>query len=179
MRILDYMARPSARRGALAGVLAGPVAAALLLAPPAAGQQVTQLVLVDACTDQDIRPLAAMDTIDLSQTGSCLNVRAEVSGPVESVRFAFDGDPNFQTENAPPYALAGDSGGDYNPWTPSLGAHTLTATPYPPDNAGGSPGTALTVQLQVVQEGGLLALVVLVVAKQGLFHLQQVVVVVD
>ena len=58
-------------------------------------------------------------------------MRAETfPSTVGSVRFALDGNANFQTESVAPYALAGDTAGDYNPWTPALGAHTLTATPF-------------------------------------------------
>ncbi len=77
-------------------------------------QTVTQLVLVNAATDLDIAPLTDGSTIDLAATGTSLNVRAEVSGTVGSIRFSLDGQTNFQTENVAPYAQAGDSGGDYN-----------------------------------------------------------------
>jgi hypothetical protein len=69
-----------------------------------------------------------------------LNVRAETSpSVVGSVRFGLDGQANYRTETSSPYALAGDSGGNYNAWTPPLGTHALTATPY--TGASGS-GTA-------------------------------------
>jgi hypothetical protein len=117
----------------------------------AVGQTVTEFVLVDATTDLDIGPLGDGGTIDLDAVGDLLNIRAEVSGTVESVRFGLDATTNHQTENAPPYALAGDSGGDYNPWTPGLGGHTLVATPYTDDNAGGTPGMPLEIDFSVVR----------------------------
>ena len=61
-------------------------------------QTVTQLVLVNAATDLDIDPLTDGSTIDLAATGTSLNVRAEVSGTVGSIRFSLDGQTNFQTE---------------------------------------------------------------------------------
>ncbi len=118
------------------------------------GPAVTGFTLVNADTDLDIGPLADGATINLAQTGHHLSVRAEVSGTVESVRFGLDGNANTRTENSPPYALAGDGneGTDYYPWSPSLGAHTLAATPYPLDNAGGTAGAALAVAFTVIDQ---------------------------
>lgn len=56
--------------------------------------------------------------------------------PVGSVRFGYDGNPNYELENVAPYVLAGDNGTDsngrtsYNPWTPAVGTHTVTATAF-------------------------------------------------
>jgi N-acetylneuraminic acid mutarotase len=68
---------------------------------------------------------------------------------VGSVRFAYDANSNFRTENAAPYALAGDTNGNYSPWTPTVGVHTVTATPYPQANAQGTAGTSHQVTLRV------------------------------
>jgi len=78
-----------------------------------------------------------------------LSVRANVSGSPGSVRFSYDGTVNYQTENVAPYAIKGDASGDYNPWTPAVGSHTLTASPYTGSNATGTAGTALTVNFTV------------------------------
>ena len=79
-----------------------------------------------------------------------LNVRAEASPfPVGSVRFALDGTSNYKTETNPPYALAGNDGDDYYPWTPSVGIHTLKATPYTGTSATGTAGTALRIGFTV------------------------------
>ena len=66
-----------------------------------------------------------------------------------SVRFTLDGKP-YQLENNAPYALAGNRGGSYHPWTPSLGSHTLHATPYSASGGKGSVGTAKMVSFRVV-----------------------------
>jgi len=105
---------------------------------------VTGFTLVNAATDVDIRPLGNNDTIVLSQDGSSLNVRADVTGSVTSVTFGLDGNSNYRTEGVAPYALEGDSNGDYNPWTPSIGSHTLIATP--------NSGSAMTINFDVVQD---------------------------
>jgi hypothetical protein len=68
---------------------------------------------------------------------------------VGSVRFDLDGATGYTIENAAPFALAGDSTGNYNPWTPSLGSHTLTVTPFAASGASGTPGSALTLNFIV------------------------------
>ena len=113
---------------------------------------VTSLTLVNADTNADIGPLEDGDTINFSVLPTRnLSVRANVSGSPGSVRFAYDGNGNYQTENYAPYALVGDTSGDYKPWTPTLGSHTLTATPYSGSNAGGTAGTAVTVSFTVTE----------------------------
>ncbi|WP_035610467.1 PKD domain-containing protein [Haloferula sp. BvORR071] len=115
------------------------------------GQSVTSLVLINADTDQDIGPMSSGMTINLALTPN-LSVRAETNPmPVGSVRFSLDGTANLRTESGPPYAIAGDSGGvDYAAWVPSLGSHTLTATPYTGSAGGGTAGTPLTITFTVV-----------------------------
>lgn len=117
---------------------------------------VASLTLVDADTDQPIagfNPIPANAIINLAALPtSNLNIVANVAtnGPaIESVRFDYDGSTPFPIENAPPYVLAGDIAGDYNPWTPTAGPHTLTAVPYPADGAQGTAGPALTITFTV------------------------------
>jgi hypothetical protein len=108
--------------------------------------------LVNATTDAAISdPLASLATIDLFVTGPALNIRANTDpAAVGSVRFALDGNPAFHVENVAPYALAGHAGGDYLAWTPGLGAHTLTATPFSGPDATGTAGDPVTITFTVV-----------------------------
>ena len=138
------------RELATASVLALVLGAGDRLAVAGVVGQVTQLVLVDACADSDIRVLSDLDEIDLLVDGTCLNIRADTSGTIGSVRFGVNGDGSYQTENNPPYALEGDDGGDYHEWTPALGALTVTATPYSGSNAGGEAGAPFALDLDVV-----------------------------
>jgi hypothetical protein len=119
---------------------------------PAPTLAVTSFTLVNADTDQDIGALKDGDTINLAglETRN-LSVRANVSGDPGSVRFAYDGNSNYQTENVAPYAIKGDNSGDYNPWTPALGSHTLQATPYSGSKATGTAGTALSISFTVTE----------------------------
>ncbi len=117
------------------------------LAAPA----VTKLVLIDADTNRAVAgydPIPAGATLDLSKLGRHLNVQARTRGAA-SVRFELDG--GARTENILPFALAGDDQGKYRSWTPSLGAHVLTATPYARARAAGRPGTVAEVTLNVIE----------------------------
>ena len=118
-------------------------------------QAVTSLTLINAETG---RPVAGFDpipdgaTLNLSALPTRrLSIRANTSpGRVGSVRFTLDG-RSYQLENTAPYALAGNRGGTYHPWTPSLGSHTLRATPYSASGGGGTAGTAKTIGFRVVE----------------------------
>jgi hypothetical protein len=115
------------------------------------GQSVTSLTLVNADTDKDIGLLTEGYTINFTTIGTNkLNVRANTNpATVGSVVFTLDG-VRIITENGAPYALKGNSGTNYYPWTPTVGSHTLTATPYSGADASGTVGTAKTVQFTVV-----------------------------
>jgi CubicO group peptidase (beta-lactamase class C family) len=121
-------------------------------------QAVTSLTLVNADSNLDVGPLSSGAVLDLSKLPPRLNVRANTSpSTVGSVRFALDGNPNFRTESTAPYALAGDTAGDYWPWTPAVGAHSLTATPWTGAGATGAAGTAKTVTFTVTGSATALA----------------------
>ncbi|UJH66977.1 BspA family leucine-rich repeat surface protein [Allomuricauda sp. SCSIO 65647] len=110
---------------------------------------VTGFVLVDAENDVDIGPIAN-GAVFFSLPPS-LNIRAEATGDVESVLMQITGGlTNTRTENVAPYALFGDSGGDYFDQAFGTGAFTVTATPYSADNLGGTTGTGLTVSFNIV-----------------------------
>lgn len=128
----------------------------LLLLPslPVLAGEVTGFTLVNADTDRDIGPLPDMGTINLAKAGTRLNIRANVSGSVVSVRFALDAAAKFRTDNAAPFALGGDSSGNYSPWTPALGTHTLTATAYSALNGGGMAGTPRTITFSAITDAG-------------------------
>lgn len=130
------------------------VTCVVLLAIPALAQpSVTSFTLIDADTDA---PIAAFDplldgaTLELTTLPANLNIRANTDpATVGSVVFGFDGDASYRTENSPPYAVGGDSNGDYNPWSPGSGPHTLSATAYSGSNGSGTAGPTLTVNFTV------------------------------
>ena len=124
-----------------------------------AQQSVTSLTLINSDTDLPMAgydPLVDGTTIDLATLPTRnMNIRANTSpATVGSVRFGYDGNANQQTETSPPYALMRDTSGDYWDWTPDVGNHTVTATPYTGASAGGTAGTPLTVNFTVTDSGG-------------------------
>ncbi|QIL77940.1 hypothetical protein G7064_05245 [Hymenobacter sp. HDW8] len=105
------------------------------------GQQVVSFILINAATDQPIRQLVNGETLNLATLGTSLNVQALTNpATVGSVRFVLTG-PQTQsvtkTETGAPYALFGDTNGNYASWNPPLGNYSLTGTPYTKGNAGG------------------------------------------
>src|SRR5687768_6342401 len=85
-----------------------------------AAQAVTSFTLVNADTNQDIGPLSGGSTVNLAALPTRnLNVRANTNpATVGSVRFGLDGVSSYRVESVGPYALAGDTAGDYAAWTP-------------------------------------------------------------
>ncbi len=124
---------------------------------PAEADQVEFLTLINADSDQPVdgfNPIADGATINLQSLPTTnLNIRANTNpATVGSVRFGYDGDSNYQTESSAPYAIAGDNAGDYNAWTPTVGSHTVVATPYSEANAGGTAGVALSINFTVTDD---------------------------
>ncbi len=127
--------------------------------PPAGSQAVVSFTLIDAGSNQ---PIATHDPIPPGATLNIatlptrnLNIRANTNpAQVGSVRFGLNGNANHATETAFPYALFGDNGGDYNPWTPTPGPYTVTGTPYTLGGGGGTAGTALQLSFTVIDQAG-------------------------
>lgn len=116
---------------------------------------VTGLTLINAETDQPVPgydPIPAGAALRLSALPRQLNIRANVTPGVGSVRFTLSGAQD-RLENEAPFALCSDTNnkngnkGAYfacagNVLSP--GAHTLSATPYPQLFGKGAPGQALS-----------------------------------
>ena len=116
------------------------------------GSAITSFTLINADTDQAIRTIGDGDTINLASLPTTnLNIRANTNaGPIESVRFGFDGNNNYRVENLAPYALFSDQAGNYHAGTLGVGSHTLSATPFAADNASGSQGVPLSIAFSVI-----------------------------
>ena len=119
------------------------------LSSPGDKLSVLRFILVNADTNQDIREIHHNETINLASVGSNLSIRAEASGLQESVVFNING-TNTQTESNAPYAIAGDTSGDYKAWTPTVGSHTIMATPHSEPAGAGTPGASLAIVINVV-----------------------------
>ncbi|AKA36093.1 PKD domain-containing protein [Flagellimonas lutaonensis] len=119
-------------------------------------QSVESFTLINADTDSDLFEITdGMQIQESTIQGLGLNVRANTNPTiVGSVSLSLTGPvSNTRPENGAPYALFGDSGGDYFAATFSVGNYTLSATPYPNPSLGGTPGQPLTVQFAIVAGG--------------------------
>lgn len=122
----------------------------ITVGPASTAQAVVSFALVNADTGQPIPGYATIPAGATINLGSLptrrLNVYANTTpAKVGSVRFSLDGVGTFHTENAAPYALFGDTG----TWTPAVGSHTVTATPFSGQNATNVAGTSLTITFTV------------------------------
>jgi hypothetical protein len=93
-------------------------------------------------------PLAGLTLINADT-----DQRADLSaGAVGSVRFNFDGNPNYKIENFAPYDIGGDARGgrDFLPWLPTVGMHTLIVTSYSGQGATGQPGQPYITLFNVI-----------------------------
>ncbi|CAA9219573.1 MAG: hypothetical protein AVDCRST_MAG56-674 [uncultured Cytophagales bacterium] len=112
---------------------------------------ISELVLINADTDLDLQTIRDGDTLALAAlpTGN-LNIKAVTdSGNVGSVAFALDDRP-LVLENLYPFAIGGDTGGNFKPWRVAPGKHRLTVTPYQAPGAGGTKGTPYTIAFTVL-----------------------------
>jgi hypothetical protein len=117
------------------------------VAPPRPA--VVSFTLRDANDNVVIGPLTNGAIIDLTDLcGGCqVNVQAVVTlpGSIQSVKLELSGaTTQTTTDNNGPYRIPANGGMTLNP-----GPHTLTATPYSGNNAGGAAGIPLTVNFTV------------------------------
>lgn len=115
------------------------------------GSAIAGLTLVNADTDQDIQPLYDGAVVNLDAIGTTnLTVRADVVGNVASVKFTLAGSSaTTKIENGAPYALAGDTNGNYAPYPLGTGVYTLHAQSYTGSNAGGAAGGAMDIAFTI------------------------------
>lgn len=151
---------------------------ALFVTPVCRADDVTALYLVDAVNDVDLFPVTDGMVIDVSMLMTTqLNMRAETDPfPTGSVVFDLDGQTNFNTEGAAPYALDGDTAGDFNAWSLGLGTHTVTATAYTGGGGSGTAGPPLTITFELVDTTppGMGPSVLILTETQGFTHANQI-----
>jgi hypothetical protein len=122
---------------------------------PSTGSPITSFTLVSAHTEKDIQTITEGATINLSTIDvDKLNIRANTSGTVGSVKFELSGTQTktYMDSNIP-FALHGDDGGgNYyfgNWYPPALGTYTLKATPYSGASGSGTAGTPYTISFTI------------------------------
>ncbi len=115
---------------------------------------ISSLTLYNADSDRPIQQLTNGSVIDLAAIGtSRLSIVANATG-TRSVAFGLDGNGGMYNDNDAPLSFAGDSNGNLNPWTPSIGNHTALATPFSGVSTTGSAGSTYRVSFSVKNGGG-------------------------
>jgi hypothetical protein len=110
---------------------------------------VTSFTLINADTGADLATFTSSGAVSIVQTPR-ISIRANASNTV-SVSFvegAFK-----KIENAAPFALRGNAGKVYYPWSPSAGTYVINATPYTGKSASGTAGAVAKLNLTVTQVG--------------------------
>ncbi|MCK0148347.1 PKD domain-containing protein, partial [Arenibacter sp. F26102] len=123
--------------------------------PPQNG--VVSLTLVDADLDVDMFDLSNGQQINLTTTqGKGLNIRANTNpATVGSVLLTLSGPVNkTRNENVSPYALLGDSGGNYYGQQFPLGNYNVSATAFSGSSQTGTNLGTLTIPFSIVDQGG-------------------------
>ena len=115
---------------------------------------VTSFTLVNADNEQDIMTITNGMTIDVTTLPTLnLNIRANTTSDVESVQMQLTGSlSQTVTENFAPYALYGDSSGNYVAQAFVIGNYSLTANPYSGSSLGGTLGNALSVNFEFTDQ---------------------------
>lgn len=105
-----------------------------LIAVPAAllvTSKVMTLNMINAKTEEVIRPMKEQDVFNLAEIGTfAVNIQAVTTpGTIGSVVFKLNGKVH-RIENQAPYAMFGDTNGDYETWYPKPGVYTVEAIPF-------------------------------------------------
>ena len=123
------------------------------------GQSVSSFTLINADTDKPVAghdPMQSGAVVDIAAIGTRnLSIRANTEpGTVGSVKFGYDASASYRLEGKAPYSIAGDEiingTPNYVAWVPTLGSHTVSATPYTAAGATGTAGAKLTLAFSVV-----------------------------
>jgi len=127
-------------------------ALALFSAQANGSPEIIKFWLVDAETDTRIIELEKYQTLTLPFLPTELSIEAEANDETESVEMKIEG-VHSSTENLSPYALKGDSSGDFVP-APELrvpGWLTISAQPFSADDTGGEAGSEASLPLYLYE----------------------------
>ena len=107
----------------------------------------SNFTLIDADTDQAVdgfNPILQDALLDLAKLPESLNISVDFDADVDQVLFELNGEV-VNTESLPPFALFGDSQGDFNAGVLPIQKHTLRAIPV----QDGVSGDAIVLNFEV------------------------------
>jgi len=122
----------------------------LTLLPHVAHAEVTGFSLVDADTDRVISHLPNNAKLDRAKLPKNWTIKARTNRTTGSVKFGLNGNLSYSTDNTAPYAIAGDTAGNYNPLTIVNGLHKVSAIQYSKADAKGRRGRIKRVRFEVI-----------------------------
>lgn len=111
------------------------------------------LYLIDADTDLPIQLLRNGSVIDIAMRAtSNFNIEARtIDGTVGSIRFGYNNNANYRTENGKPFTFCGNAGTNFFACSIlALGEHTIKATPFFNRTARIPAGTPLQVTFTII-----------------------------
>ncbi len=116
-----------------------------------AGPLITVLRLVDANSNAVVQVLQDGESYSLAALMTdFMSVEATANTETESVVLTISGPlNNTRTESVPPYALFGDSGGNFTGETFAPGNYTVTATPYSGNGGTGTAGPVVAISFEL------------------------------
>lgn len=116
---------------------------------------ITGFTLVNAATDEDIMKLTDGAVIDLYEYPYPLNIRADVYPEmVGVVQFGLNEDERHTVEREAPYALFGDTEGDYSEKELMPGSYYVMATPFLKNWIKSDPGQTKSVHFTIINSAG-------------------------
>jgi hypothetical protein len=123
-----------------------------VVATAPSGPAVTGVYLVNASTNSRITSLSDGSTVQRAQLSDQLAIEVTLNAQSESVLMNLDDGAHIQIENNAPYALFGDTGGNFSAGTLADGEHQLTLTAYSANSAGGAAGPTTTLHFSIEAE---------------------------
>jgi hypothetical protein len=117
---------------------------------PQEAMEITRLALVDADSGEYIQ--GGFDCVPHACTGAAkrFDIRAETSGPVQSVQLTLSGPvQESRVENVPYWSLFGNTGGVHNGMNLPPGSYTVTARPFSQTQARGTAGRMKIVNFSI------------------------------
>jgi hypothetical protein len=123
--------------------------------------EIVRFWLVDAGTNTRIAPLKPFETLTLPFLPAELSIEAEANDETQSVEMKIEG-THSSSENVAPYALNGDTSGDFVPvhQLRAPGWLTISAQPYTDDDLSGTPGSEQQLKLYLYQPDFLVSMTI-------------------
>ena len=115
---------------------------------------VEDFILINSAADEAIATIENGATFNMATLNkSRFNIKATVSGNVQSIKFGYNDESSFHDENGPTYAFCGHTGSNFfRCEVLVVGEHTITATPYSEKDLDGVEGSPVQITFNIIDE---------------------------